>query len=114
MPTTDQSPKTVRSVYADDADMGEILSLFARSLPARLETLQRLWSELRLDELGAAVRQLGREGTGCGYSTLGAAAERFQQKLAELNHGEARNEQDVGEVRRRFQELIDVCGRVVV
>lgn len=102
---------SVRSDFADDADMAEIVELFVDEMPAKVEGLKRAFEALHLEELRRLSHQLKGSCGGYGFGELGASAGRLEQALS--HHGEGAGSGDpVGEIRERFEELIGLCQRV--
>ncbi len=94
-PATNRSP--IRSEFASDPDMAELVSEFTASLPARTEKLAQLIADRDLDQLRQVVHQLKGAGGGYGFAEItqlageaehtikaGAAIEQIQVQVDSL------------------------------
>ena len=71
----------IRSRYADDPDMLEIVREFAQELPERAASLDALLKAERLSELQTAAHQLKGSGGGYGFPEITECAARLEQAL---------------------------------
>lgn len=71
----------LRSVYADDPDMHEIIVEFVASLPDRVATIQERLASNNLPELQRVVHQIKGAGGGFGFNPLTAAASAVETDL---------------------------------
>lgn len=95
----------VRSTFASDPDMSELIQEFAGEMPEKAATLLTLWQQGNRAELKRLAHQLKGAGGGYGFETLGACAARLEAMLNEQNAEAER-------VRERVEELVDMCQRV--
>jgi len=76
----------VRSSYAADPDMVEIVREFALDLPGRADAIERLVASGRVEELRVTAHQLKGAGGGYGYAEItqvaGALEQAIDQRLA--------------------------------
>lgn len=111
MSTSSPAPVTqLRSTYADDPDMREIVEAFVGEMPDRLAALERAWSEQQLDEVRRLAHQLKGASGGYGFQSVGAAAADLERTLVEMGRGSAGA--SVASLRREFESLIAMCRRV--
>lgn len=96
----------IRSEFADDPEMAELIAAFVDGLAVRLAELKRLWREKRLDEVRQIAHQLKGAAGGYGYPTLGHAAAKLEALLADAR--------DRLRVYAALQELEETCRRVIV
>jgi signal transduction histidine kinase/CheY-like chemotaxis protein/HPt (histidine-containing phosphotransfer) domain-containing protein len=95
IPATNRNP--IRSEFASDPDMAELVSEFTASLPARTEKLTQLIADRDLDQLRQVVHQLKGAGGGYGFAEItqlageaehtikaGAAIEQIQAQVDSL------------------------------
>ncbi len=111
-PTATAPPVTggpLRSAFADDQDMREIVEVFVSEMPQKVEALAALWREQKLDDLRRLAHQLKGAGGGYGFPTVGQAAGDLEQSIDAMGHGSAAR---VDELRRRFDELSRLCRSV--
>ena len=85
----DQRPSSsgdrpLRSEFADDPDMQEIIELFVGEMPRRLGELTTCWERRELDRLTHLVHQLKGSSGGYGFPTLGHAAGQLEETLRRL------------------------------
>jgi len=73
--------KTIRSVFADDPDMAEILAEFVATLPDRVAALEEHFETNNLAELLRLTHQLKGAGGGFGFDSLTAAAADLEQAV---------------------------------
>ncbi len=85
-PRTGGATGPLRSVYADDPDMHEIIVEFVASLPERVATIQERVASNNLPELQRVIHQIKGAGGGFGFNPLTAAASAVE---ADLKQGAA-------------------------
>lgn len=91
------------SVYADDADMIELIGLFVDEMPARVESLQDALRDRHWDRLRTLAHQLKGAAPGYGFEAIGRAAGEVERVVANHADGEA--------VSRALEDLLAVCRR---
>jgi HPt (histidine-containing phosphotransfer) domain-containing protein len=102
----------LRSRYADDPDMADILELFVNEMPKRLGEISSCWERRELERLTHLVHQLKGSSGGYGFPELGTAAGRLEDTLRQLvERGSA-----VGppQLQSEFNCLLDLCRSVSV
>lgn len=95
---------TLRSVFRDDPDMVELIELFVAEIPERVRLLQDLTAKGDSDGLRRLAHQLRGASGGYGFEALGQRAANLEAAL--------KAESDVDIVRRRVDELIQICSRI--
>ena len=83
------SAQSVRSTYADDADMREALNDFIKELPEKVQRMESLLAQQDLEQLRRIVHQLKGAGGGYGFASItqrAAAAEQRIKSQDSLNH----------------------------
>lgn len=97
----------LRSQYADDPEMADILELFVREMPRRLEALSEAWKRRELETLTHMVHQIKGASGLYGYPSVGQAARDLEQTLRQLvERGTA-----VGppQLQSEFNRLLELC-----
>jgi HPt (histidine-containing phosphotransfer) domain-containing protein len=97
----------LRSHYADDPDMTEIIELFVGEMPRRLNELAACWEQRELERLTHLVHQLKGASGGYGFPAVGRAAGQLEQTLRQLvERGSA-----VGppQLQSEFNRLLELC-----
>ena len=97
----------VRSVFADDPEMRELVELFVQEMPARVGALRASWQAQQIAEIERIAHQLKGASSGYGFDVIGDAAARLESPLK----GGA---DDLESIRNQFEQLIDLCSRAVV
>lgn len=104
--------QVLRSEFANDPDMGELVGLFVQEMPQRLAKLKSSWTEQDLEDVQRLAHQLKGAGGGYGFPALSSAAAEVEKSLVALSEGSARS--STQELRAKFEELIQLCQRVSV
>lgn len=102
----------VRSEFASDQDMRAIVEEFVAEMPEKVRALMEGWRAQELDSVQRLAHQLKGAAGGYGFPTLSGAADSVEGQLKALAEGSQRG--SVDELRRRFDELVDLCRRVTV
>jgi HPt (histidine-containing phosphotransfer) domain-containing protein len=97
----------IHSDLASDADMLEIIQMFVDEMPERVARLEEAWHESNIDSLARIAHQLKGASAGYGYSAVGDAAAALESSLKSADH-------DLSSVQSQFEELINLCTRVIV
>ncbi len=101
---TEPIVEPLRSVYAGDADMAELIELFVGEMPDRIAMLNDALADNDLEMLAGFAHQIKGAGGGYGFPDITAASRRVEDL--------ARDESsDVDAVRRSVDELVDLCRR---
>lgn len=95
----------VRSVFADDPAMAELIELFVGELPNRVSAMRAAAVEGRLDDLRHLAHQLKGAAGGYGFSPVSEAAAQVETPLRNGTF-------DLDSVRSKVDDLVELCGRV--
>lgn len=113
MTTTPAPNAAIRSQFASDHDMQEIIALFVEEMPARLDELLTSWQRSDVPNLVRMAHQLKGAGGGYGFPAVSAASGALEQTLRAIDRdrtGTAALDGILGQ----FRALIDVCRRLTV
>lgn len=94
----------LRSSFADDPDMAELVEMFVTELPERVADLTRSYESAAKDELRTIAHQLKGASAGYGFEPIGQAAARLE---AAANA----DTPDPDDLRAGFDELVSLCNR---
>lgn len=97
----------IHSEMATDADMLEIIQMFVDEMPERVASLEQAWDESNVELLSRIAHQLKGACAGYGYSAVGEAAAALENSLKSADH-------ELSSVQSQFDELINLCSRVIV
>ena len=114
MPTTyPTAPQSrLRSSYADDPDMGQIVALFVQEMPARVQQLSSAWDKHDLAMLRRLTHQLKGSGGGYGFPAISESAGKVEELVASVISGD--QPPDGANVQRELRELIELCRSVIM
>ena len=101
----------LRSEFADDPEMTELVALFLTELPQRLEAVSAAWRSRDCLTLRRMAHQLRGAGSGYGFPDVTAAAADVEAAL--LTWRECPPEHELDSLRTRVEALIGVCRRAV-
>lgn len=107
--TAPATPPVLRSTFAGEADMAELVSLFVSETPARVQMLQRLWEEQAMEDLCRVAHQLKGAGGGYGFPSITDAARRLEDSIRSLGHG---GPGGTDQLRSSFDHLMNLLRRV--
>ena len=109
-PVDPHHPRAVplRSQYADDPEMAELVDLFVDELPQRVEALRAAFDAGDAPSLRRLAHQLRGAGAGYGFPAIGEAAGEVETRLRTA--GNAAPELPNG-LNRQLNDLIDLCSR---
>jgi HPt (histidine-containing phosphotransfer) domain-containing protein len=102
----------IRSEYATDPDMREIVEMFVQEMPQRVEQFYAVWESQNLEELRRLAHQMKGASGGYGFGSVGKAAEKLEHSLVSMGHGGV--ESSLEQLRKEFAELVNICKRVSV
>jgi HPt (histidine-containing phosphotransfer) domain-containing protein len=94
------------SQLSGDPDMAELVELFVGEMPERVRLVVEHFEKGQMGELKRVAHQLKGACGGYGFPQVGAAAGELEKALAQ---GAA---EDLERVRRRVDELVELCRRV--
>ncbi len=103
-----QSTEPLRSRFAGDADMVELVHEFVQELPARVEALGGFLRAAQFDDLKRSAHQLKGAAGGYGFPAISGSAAKVEQ-LLQGGVDQAR----LDELKRSVDELVGLCGRAV-
>lgn len=106
------TPGPLRSDFAGDPDMREILELFVREMPARVNELRSFWERQELEKVGRLAHQLKGAGGGYGFGVISDAAAKLEKSVASLNG--APTSAVLKEMKAQVDALADLCSRASV
>lgn len=110
-PSRNHAPgEPIRSDFAGDPDMSEIVEMFVAEIPSKLARLTDLWRSQKFDELRRTAHQLKGASGGYGFPQLGDAAGKLEHLLNELSENGGDN--PVADLRAQFEALVNMCSRV--
>lgn len=101
----------MRSEFADDPDMAEIIAEFVAELPERAKALEASFREGESETLKRLAHQLAGASAGYGFPDLGKQARELEHEILRL----AAEGQDAhaDRVRQLVDRLADMCRRGV-
>lgn len=105
---TGNHTEPLRSRFAADVEMVELVHEFVQELPSRIEALQGLLRASHFDELRRAAHQLKGAAGGYGFPAISDSASSVE-KLLTGGIGQAQ----IAELQSRVDELTSLCGRAV-
>ncbi len=104
-----RASEPLRSQFADDPEMSELVGLFVSELPARLAALESAWSAGDSPVLRRLAHQLKGAGAGYGFPAVSDAAGDVETAL--LACGGAPEAADLAQVNGKVQALLALCRR---
>lgn len=108
----DTQDGTLRSLFADDPEMAEILDIFVQEMPRRIAEFRACWESKELDRLARLAHQLKGAGGGYGYPALGEAAGRLERTLKQLI--EEGTPVAFPQLQSELANLLDLCRSISV
>ena len=109
MQDADRGTGPIRSEFADDPDMLELVEIFVSELPSRVESLQASYDTGDASMLTRVAHQLGGASGGYGFPAIGDLARNLESTLRELDAADG-----LAAVHDQLNELVALCKRVVV
>jgi HPt (histidine-containing phosphotransfer) domain-containing protein len=101
-------PPILRSEFANDPEIGELVEQFVAEMPAKVEALREAFLSGDAARLKTMAHQLKGAAGGYGFPTVGEVARRVEQCLKAEGSPQALLE----EVRGSLDELVALCRRV--
>lgn len=98
----------LRSRFADDAEMVELVQEFVQELPGRMESLRGFLRASHFDELRRAAHQLKGAAGGYGFPAISDSAGSVERLLQS-----SMNEAHLGDLQAKIDELVSLCTRAV-
>lgn len=96
-------PHSLRSQFADDPEMSELVELFVSELPSRVDSLATALSSGEFAQLQRLAHQLKGASAGYGYPAIGQAAASVEETLRTGVEG------DVAGLKDQVEGLIGLC-----
>ncbi len=101
---SDKDNNALRSDYRGDPEMAELIELFVSELPDRVRNLQQCFASGDAEGLKRIAHQLRGASGGYGFDPVGHRAHDLESAL--------QTNADPDTIRRRLDELVDLCSRV--
>lgn len=101
----------LRSEFADDPDLKELVEMFLEDLPERVASVRSAWQEGHLDDLRRLAHQLKGASPGYGFPAIGSAAALLERELNSLTGDPG--ERELHTITQRVSELIQLCTRAI-
>lgn len=105
----DHAGAVMRSEFADDPEMAEILGEFVADLPSRARDIEACMEGAQVDSLKRLAHQLAGASAGYGFSDLGKAARELELALEALSANDVREQ--ISGVRGMVNQLTGMCRR---
>jgi HPt (histidine-containing phosphotransfer) domain-containing protein len=99
----------LRSEFATDPDMREILELFVQDMPVRVGELLGSWERQELEKVERVAHQLKGAGGGYGFQAISDVAGELERSVAAFKAGAGRATADG--VKSQVDALVDLCKR---
>ncbi len=103
---------SLRSRFADDPDMGQIVQMFVQEMPQRVLQLSNAWDRHDLASLRRLTHQLKGSGGGYGFPTISESAGKVEELVLSVISGD--QAPDTASLQRELRELLDLCRSVIV
>lgn len=104
--TTGKPP--IRSTYATDPDMRELVEFFVQEMPGRITSLRKAFEAAELADLTRLAHQLKGASGGYGFPTIGTKAGELESALKSSS---APPTQTLAAIKANLDDLIDLCTR---
>jgi len=109
MPGDATSNTPIKSEFASDPDMVELVKEFVDELPARTDSLRTALAQSQYADVQRISHQLKGACGGYGFPTLGEAAAKLEAQLKQT--GGNPEVAAVEDITRQVNELVDLCRR---
>lgn len=107
-----QSHTPIRSEFASDPDMAELVAEFVSELPDKSQTLHAALQKNQFADLQRLSHQLKGACGGYGFPQLGEAAAKLEARLKQI--GIQPQVDALEDVTRQVDELVELCRRATV
>lgn len=98
-------PQPLRSEFAEDPEMRELVDMFVAELPERIGAMRAAWAGGELDKVQHIAHQLRGSGGGYGFPSIGEAASRVEDAIRR------RTEAGIKDLQRELDDLATLCQR---
>ena len=98
----------IHSTYAGDPEMKELIELFLRELPTRIEAIRAALDAGDTSAITRLTQQLRGSSAGYGFPMLGSAAGVVEDRLRNLHQDAPRT---LAGIRAEVDALVDMCRR---
>lgn len=98
----------IRSEFASEPEMKELVDLFLSELPQRTQSITDAYKEQKWDTIKRISHQLKGASAGYGFPTIGSAAANVEKLLIQ---GEIRDEESINRLTDSVKELLALCRR---
>jgi len=113
-PTTFTAPTggpPVRSQFANEPEMRELVELFVGELPQRTQSLMDAYNAQQWEMVQRISHQLKGASAGYGFPTIGAAAGRVEEVV---KTGPVSTQETVAQLTESVKQLVGLCQRVML
>lgn len=98
----------LRSKYANDPDMAELVELFVGELPKRLDAIDQAWRTRKIEDLQRIAHQLRGASASYGFPAIGSAAGSLEDRIRDLS---ADHSGAISSIKSGVDELVAICRR---
>lgn len=99
-------PIPIRSEFADDPDMAELVTEYVQRMPERINAILSAYERKEREQLIRIVHQIKGSGGGYGFPLLTTAADKLERRLLESPPNA------LDQVNPELQDLIQLCQRM--
>ena len=98
----------IRSDFASDPEMSELVELFVSELPERVKIITDAWQDNQYEQLFRVTHQLKGASAGYGFAPVGSAAAAVEDRLRAMGP-----QADLSSLRQQVDDLVAMCARVI-
>ncbi|GAB5496178.1 MAG: hypothetical protein Phyf2KO_12580 [Phycisphaerales bacterium] len=96
----------IRSEFADDPDMHDLVYEYVSKMATRIEKMTTAFEQGEREQLIRLTHQLKGSGGGYGFPMLTSLAAELEKTLLDIGEG------DLSKAEQPFTALVEVCGRM--
>jgi HPt (histidine-containing phosphotransfer) domain-containing protein len=100
----------LRSSFADDPEMRDLLVFFVDDLNRRVEAIRRALLDQDRAQLHTLAHQLSGSAGGYGYTSIGDVARLLEKQV---RSGQLSDEMELSLLHERAEDLISICRRAI-
>jgi HPt (histidine-containing phosphotransfer) domain-containing protein len=100
----------LRSSFADDPEMRDLLVFFVDDLSRRVEAIHRALLDQDRAQLHTLAHQLSGSAGGYGYTSIGDVARLLEKQV---RSGQLSDEMELSLLHERAEDLISICRRAI-